>query len=104
MHYSPRKQFLFFETGRINGYSQYCNLIFQHTQLLYSISSSCIELCTRGFLMLTALIHNIIMEHSPKYIIPFLVLHARPSVAHSYITTNEDASWFLQKWKTARFY
>ena len=40
MHYFPRRLCFFstkvlFETGRINGYSQYCKLVPQHSQLLY---------------------------------------------------------------------
>ena len=35
MHYSPRRLFLLFETGRINEYSQYCKLVSQYSQVLY---------------------------------------------------------------------
>ena len=36
MHYFPHKVlFLLFETGRIHGYSKYCKLVPQHSQLLY---------------------------------------------------------------------
>ena len=33
--FSQKALFLLFETGRINGYSQYCKLVPQHSQLLY---------------------------------------------------------------------
>ena len=33
--FSQKAIFLLFETGRINGYSQYCKLVPQHSQLLY---------------------------------------------------------------------
>ena len=33
--FSQKALFLLFETGRVNGYSQYCKLVPQHSQLLY---------------------------------------------------------------------
>ena len=33
--FSQKALFLLFETGRFNGYSQYCKLVLQHSQLLY---------------------------------------------------------------------
>ena len=33
--FSQKALFLWFETGRINGYSQYCMLVHQHSQVLF---------------------------------------------------------------------
>ena len=35
--FSQKALFLLFKTGRIDGYSQYCKLVLQHSQQLYHL-------------------------------------------------------------------